>query len=275
VIEKANLAPRLSLAYKVGKFAQFSFAAGRFYQNPEKEYLYLNTSLDFEEADHAILNYQIIKNGKTFRSEVFYKKYSNLVLEQVSFFDPNPYRFPTGTLSNGGNGFARGIDLFFRDQTSLKNGDYWITYSFLDTERKFRNYNEMAMPHFATRHNLSLVYKQFLTKISTNLGITFTHTSGRPVYDVNEDFKSVEYTRAFQNLSLMASHVKQVGNNFIVFYATLDNVLGRKNSFGYRYSADGKERYEVKPLMYRTFFFGVSWTLGKLNGRSREADLDF
>ncbi len=275
VIEKSNLAPRLSLAYKVGKFAQFSFAAGRFYQNPEKEYLYLNTSLDFEEADHAILNYQIIKNGKTFRSEVFYKKYSNLILEQVSFFDPNPYRFPTGTLSNGGKGFARGIDLFFRDQTSLKNGDYWITYSFLDTERKFRNYNEMAMPHFATRHNLSLVYKQFLTKISTNLGITFTHTSGRPVYDVNEDFKSVEYTRAFQNLSLMASHVKQVGNNFIVFYATLDNVLGRKNSFGYRYSADGKERYEVKPLMYRTFFFGVSWTLGKLNGRSREADLDF
>ena len=275
VISQSNLAPRLSLAYKVGKYAQFSFAAGRFYQNPEKEYLYLDKSLDFELADHAILNYQIIRNGKTFRTEAFYKQYNQLVTEQVGYFDPNPYRFPTGLLSNSGNGYARGFDLFFRDQTSLKNGDFWITYSFLDTQRKFRNYPQQAVPHFATKHNLSLVYKQFITPLSTNLGITFTHTSGRPVYDFSEDFQQVEYTKAFQNLSFMASHVKQVGNNFIVFYATLDNALGRKNVFGYRYSADGTQRYPVKPLMYRTFFFGVSWTIGQLNGRSREAELDF
>lgn len=275
LLGKFNAAPRLSLAYKTGKYAQFSFAAGRFYQNPEKEYLYLDQTLDFEQADHAILNYQIIKNGRTFRTEFFRKNYNNLISETTDFFDPNPYRFPSGKLDNSGKGYAQGFDMFFRDQTSLKNGDFWVTYSFLDTKRKFKNYSIEAVPHFATKHNLSLVYKQFLTKIQTNLGVTFTHTSGRPVYEFNEDFKDVEYTKAYQNLSLMASHVKQIKNNFIVFYATLDNVLGRKNAFGYRYSADGSQRYEVKPLMYRTVFFGVSWTIGQLNGRSREADLNF
>lgn len=275
VIQKSNLAPRLSLAYKAGKYAQFSFAAGRFYQNPEKEYLYLDRSLDFENADHAILNYQIIKNGKTFRTELFYKKYNSLVSEDAGYFDPNPYRFPTGNLDNSGYGYARGFDLFFRDESSIENGDFWVTYSFLDTKRKFRNYTVEAVPHFATKHNFSLVYKQFINAITTNVGATFTHTSGRPIYDFNDDFRASEQTKAYQNLSLMASHVRQFGNNFLVFYATLDNVLGRKNIFGYRYSADGRERFEVKPLMYRTIFFGLSWTLGELNGRSREAELDF
>ena len=176
---------------------------------------------------------------------------------------------------NSGSGYAQGFDVFFRDQKSLKNGDFWLTYSYLDTERQFRNYTEAAVPHFATKHNFSAIYKQFLTPISTNVGVTFTHTSGRPVYTLGEDFKEVEQTKAFQNLSLSASHVKFIGNSFLVFYATLDNVLGRDNMFGYRFSPDVKERYAVRPPINRTFFFGVNWTFGQLNGRSREADLNF
>jgi hypothetical protein len=61
----------------------------------------------------------------------------------------------------------------------------------------------------------------------------------------------------------------------LVFYAIVDNVLGRNNVFGFRFSADGTKRYEVNPPMKRMIFFGVSWTFGKLNGRSKEADLNF
>jgi hypothetical protein len=270
-----NLAPRVSLAYKAGKYAQFSLAAGRFYQNPDKEYLYVNKNLGYENADHAILNYQVKKNERTFRTEVFYKKYTKLVSETSTYFDPNPYRFPTGLTSNSGSGYAQGFDVFFRDQKSIPTGDFWITYSYLDTKRMYRNYPMEVTPYFATKHNFSAIYKQFINKISTNVGVTFTHTSGRPVYTFGDNFQNVEITKAFQNISLSASHVKQIGNQFIVFYATLDNVLGRKNIFGYRYSPDGKERYAVRPPINRTFFFGVSWTFGQLNGRSREADLDF
>ncbi len=275
VISRSNIAPRFSLAYKAGKYAQFSLASGRFYQNPEKEYLYLDKNLNFEIADHLILNYQIIKNLRTFRIESFYKKYNSLIAEQTVQYDPNPYRFPTGSLSNTGKGFARGFDVFFRDQKSIPNGDFWFTYSFLDTKRMFKNYKEMVTPYFASKHNLSLVYKQFFTPISTNIGVTFSHTSGRPIYVYGDNFKNTPYTKAFENLSLMASHVKMIKNQFVVFYATLDNVLGRKNIYGYRYSNDGKERFEVRPPMYRTFFFGINWAIGELNGRSKEADLDF
>jgi len=39
ILNKANIAPRLSLAYKLGKGTQASLAYGIFYQNPERRYL--------------------------------------------------------------------------------------------------------------------------------------------------------------------------------------------------------------------------------------------
>lgn len=274
VIDKANIAPRLSLAYKTGQYSQVSLAAGQFYQTPEKNYLYLNQNLDFELANHLILNYQIIKNDRTFRVEGFKKTYKDLVREYTTYYDPNPYRFPTGKTDNSGFGYAQGFDVFFRDKKSVKNGDFWVTYSFLDTERLFKNYQKEATPTFASKHNFSVVYKQFLTKINTNVGVTFSHTSGRPNYDFATTSFAPTYTKPYENLSLSASYIKVVKGNFMVFYASLDNVLGRKNVFGYRYSADGKQRFEVIPPMYRTFFFGISMNLSKQLAKPKEANLD-
>lgn len=275
VLDRYNVAPRISLAQKTGQYSQVSLAAGRFYQTPEKNYLYLNQNLNFELADHLILNYQRIKNERTFRIEAFAKKYNHLVVEKTPFFDPNPYRFPTGTLDNSGKGYANGFDVFFRDKKSIKNADLWITYSFLDTERKFRNYQTQVMPMFASKHNFSMVYKQFLPELGLNLGATYTVTSGRPIYAYGDDFKNPEMTPSFQNLSFTGSYIRQVKNQFLVFYMAVDNVLGRKNVFGYRYSADGKQRFEVRPAVYRTFFVGVSWSIGKLDRKPKEATLDF
>ncbi|MEZ4903700.1 MAG: TonB-dependent receptor [Spirosomataceae bacterium] len=274
VIDKANIAPRVSLAYKTGQYSQISLAAGQFYQTPEKNYLYLNQNLDYELANHLILNYQIIKNNRTFRIETFKKDYKSLVLEKTAFYDPNPYRFPTGLTNNNGKGYAQGFDVFFRDKKSVKNGDFWLTYSYLDTKRLFRNYSIEAMPTFASKHNWSVVYKQFLTKLSTSIGITYTHTSARPLYAyTTTDFKP-EYTKSFENLSLVASYITSIKGNFAVFYMSLDNVLGRKNVFGYRYSTDGKQRFEVVPPVYRSLFFGVSINLSSGLNKPKEANLD-
>jgi hypothetical protein len=275
LLHKNNLAPRLSLAYKLNQYAQVSLAAGSFYQNPEKEYLYQNKKLDFEKAKHIIANYQIIKNKRTFRTEVFYKKYSSLIKEHNVTFDPNPYRFPVGKFSNQGHGHAQGFDLFFRDQKTIKSGEYWLTYSYLDTEREFKNYPKSIQPAFASKHNLSVVYKQFISKISTNLGVTFSHTAGRPIYRPADTFNSIEYSKAFQNLSLMASKIRQKNGRFTVFYLIADNLANRKNIFAYRYTADGSSRTAVTAPINRMFFAGTSITIGRLNGRSKEADLDF
>ena len=80
--------------------------------------------------------------------------------------------------------------------------------------------------------------------------------------------------KPYQNVSLSASYIKVIKGNFVVFYASLDNVFARKNVFGYRYSADGKQRFEVTPPVYRTFFLGISMNLSKQLGKPKEADLE-
>lgn len=274
-VKAANLAPRLSLAYKLSQFSQLSLAAGSFYQNPDKEYLYINKNLDFEKATHYIFNYQVIKNKRTLRTELFYKNYSQLVKEQVSQYDPNPYRFPTGQTANNGQGYAQGFDMFFRDQKSIKNGEYWLSYSYLDTERDFKNSTKSIVPYFASKHNLSIVYKQFIPSLTTNVGLTFSHTSGRPIYKPGDSFDNVEYSKAFQNLSFMGSKIIQKNGKFTVLYLIVDNILNRQNIFGYRYTPDGSSRQAVKAPINQLIMAGTAITIGKLNGRSKEADLDF
>jgi hypothetical protein len=274
VIDKTNVSPRVSLAYKTGQFSQVSLATGQFYQTPEKNYLYLNKNLDYELANHLILNYQIIKNDRTFRIEAFDKVYKNLVREYQPSFNPNPFRFPTGRTDNGGYGYASGFDIFFRDKKSLKNGDFWVTYSYLNTERLFQNYPVEAMPTFATNHNFSVVYKQFFPKIMTNVGLTYTYTSGRPFYDAATPQFLSDRTKSFNNLSLAASYIRSIKGNFFVFFLTIDNVLATKNEFGYRYSSDGKMRFPVIPALYRTLFFGVSFNISKKASIPKEGKLD-
>lgn len=274
VIDKANVAPRISLAWKTGKYSQFSFAAGQFYQTPEKNYLYLNRNLGYELADHYILNYQISKNDRTFRAEVFDKEYKNLVREYQPYFDPNPYRFPTGPTDNAGYGNARGFDVFFRDKKSIKAGDYWVTYSYLKTDRIFQNYPVKATPTFSSAHNVSVVYKQFIPKITCNVGVTYTYTSGRPYFDAATPEFLGDRTKDFHNVSLAASHIRAVKGSFVVFFASVDNLFARKNEFGFRYSSDGLSRFPVIPVAYRTAFFGVSIMISRHAEVPKEGKLD-
>ena len=275
ILDKYNASPRFSLAYKTSQYSQVSFATGQFYQTPEKNYLYTNRNLDFELANHFILNYQLSKNDRTFRVEAFDKEYKNLVREYQAAFDPNPYRFPTGQTDNAGHGHAYGFDLFFRDKKTVRLGDFWVTYSYLNTKRLFQNYPVEAMPTFSTTHNFSVVYKQFIPKISSNVGVTYTYTSGRPYFDAaNPEFLG-DRTRSFQNVSIAASHIRNIKGSWLVFFMSLDNVLGRHNEFGFRYSSDGLTRFPVIPVAYRTFFFGVSVNISRHAEVPKEGKLDF
>jgi hypothetical protein len=127
IISKANIAPRLSLAYKTGANAQVSLAYGIFYQKPENTQLLYTTALGYTKATHYIANYQKTSNDRIFRVEGFYKKYEDLVKTYPDY-------------NNSGTGFAKGVELFLRDKKTFKNLDYWISYSYLDTKRDYLNY---------------------------------------------------------------------------------------------------------------------------------------
>ncbi len=135
LFKEVTFSPRMSLAYKTSSKSQVSLAYGDFYQNPENNILKFEQDLKAQKATHYIMNYQFNSDGKIFRAEAFYKDYKNLIKYNTEFASFN------SEYNNQGIAYAKGIDLLWRDNKSLKNMDYWISYSFLDSERDYLNYN--------------------------------------------------------------------------------------------------------------------------------------
>jgi len=260
-----TLAPRLSASVKTSKYSQASVAGGLFYQSPDKQYLLQGYRPGQQLAVHYIANYMYTKNDRTLRLEAYYKDYQQLIREYVSAYDPNAYRFVYGGVDNSGHGYARGLELFWRDKKTVKNLDYWVTYSYINTKRLYKNFTEEATPDFIADHNLSLVGKYWFEKLNTMVSGTYSYASGKPFYNPSSDKFLGDKTPSFHNVSLQAAHLRSIGKWFAVFYIGVDNVLNRKNIFGYRYSADGQNRYPVQPALYRTIFAGVNISLTKFD----------
>lgn len=264
--EGFNVAPRFSIAYKTGQYSQISAAGGKFYQTPDYRYYFYNKALQYENATHAVLNYQIIKNKRTLRVESYYKNYDNLVKEypnKEGYFDTDTQRFPNGKADNSGYGFAQGVDVFFRDSKTVKNGDLWVNYSYCDSKRLFGNYLTEAQPTFVSNHNLNVVYKQYIAKPMMTISGTYSYTSGRPYYNPNNQNFLTERTPDVHNTSVWINYLTNIKGNFMVIYLSVDNILGTKNVYNYRYSEDGKTRTEITPPTNRTIMIGTYITISK------------
>ena len=226
-LNRTNLAPRLTAAWKLNENSQFSMAYGWFYQNPTDDYLIYTNQLDYERADHYTLSFQSSHNSRTLRAEIYYKDYRNLTKQLPgAIYLPENY-------NNSGSGFARGLDLFWRDKKSIKSGDYWISYSFLDTRRDYRNYPETAIPTFASKHNLAIVYKHWFGKIRSYAGVNYKYSSPRVYNDPNSSEFNGEHTLAYQTLDVSWSFLYKPN---IIIYGAVTNVPGFKQEFGRRYS---------------------------------------
>ncbi|MEM0994896.1 MAG: TonB-dependent receptor [Bacteroidota bacterium] len=259
LLNQSNIAPRFSIAYQLQAGAQISLAAGQFYQTPDNELMRRTTDLDFERADHYILNYQIQKNKRTFRAEAYYKDYKDLVQ-----FD----RIGAQESSNAGSGYAKGIDVFYRDQQSIKYGDFWISYAYLDTERDYRDFPYAATPHFASKHNFSAVYKHWIAKMNSVLGVTYSYGSPRPYYNPNHDNFHADRTPSFHDLSVNWSYLTNICGQFSILHLSASNILGLQNTFSYQYSqqpnATGQyDRIAVQPANNSFFFVGLFISIGK------------
>jgi len=255
---QSSVDPRLSLAYKPGKRGQFSFAYGKFRQTARNQYVRYNNQLDPEKAEHFILNYQVVTDRKTFRIETYYKKYDQL----IKFENGDPT-----LLTNSGNGYAKGIELFWRDSKTIRNVDYWVSYSFLNTKRDYLNFPSSATPSFASAHNFSVVYKHFVSAIKSQLGFTYSYGSGRPYYNPNKPASefNTDKTRSYQDLSANVAYLPK-GN--LIIYLSCTNLLGRDNIFGYQYSentdANGMHASKaIRQAAPRFLFVGVFLTITK------------
>ncbi len=252
-----TVSPRVSLAYKVSENGQFSFAYGDFYQSPSNTYLRYNEDLNSEKAAHYIFNYQHITDGRIFRAETYYKKYDDLIKYNTQ------YVIPTSNLSNAGDGFASGLDLFWRDSKTFKKLDYWLSYSFLETERNYKNYPTTAKPRFGAKHNLSVVSKYWVEKWRSQLGLSYSFASGRSYTNPNTGGFLTEKTKTYNNLSFNWAYLISQQK---ILYFSVNNILGFKNINGYQYSdipdVNGDfGRRALTPAADQFFFIGFFWTI--------------
>ena len=266
VINKVNLAPRLSLAYKVGEGASVSAAYGKFYQKPENNQLFYTRNLGYTEATHYIVNYQRLTNDRIFRVEAYYKKYHDLVKTV-----PLTYQF--ASYNNSGYGYARGAELFFRDKKTFKNLDYWLSYSYLDTKRDYLNYPRALQPNFAANNTLSVVVKRMILKWKTGISATYSFASGRPYYNLKYNAGNNSYdledegkTKAYNTLGLSAYYVPSIGKlnakTNTVLFASVTNVLGYNLVYNYNYSFNGLFREPITPPAKRFYFIGAFFSWG-------------
>ncbi|MFZ6053516.1 TonB-dependent receptor [Halocola ammonii] len=255
--EEVTLAPRFSMAWKVNEHGQFSLAGGSFYQNQEDEYRTQLNSLEAARADHYMINYLHTSNGRTFRAELFHKNYDQLLTFSQS---------PEGQLENlsaAGAGYAQGFDLFWRDSRTVKNTDYWITYSFIESEREYRDFEEAVQPSFSPKHNFSVVVKHWIEKLNSQLGAGWSWNDGLPYDNPNLPGEMESKSKAYSSFNLNWSYLPKPN---LIIHLACSNVFGRENVFGYRYADQPGEggQFASMPIDQtadRFFFLGVFLTL--------------
>ncbi|RZJ74793.1 MAG: TonB-dependent receptor [Flavobacterium sp.] len=257
IIGEPTIEPRAALAYKMSDKGQFSVAYGDFYQTPGQNFLKYSNDFDLEKTSHYILNYMYNAEGKTFRAEAYYKDYRHLVQ-----YDTNLPAY-NSQFANGGRGFAKGLDLFWRDNKSIKNTEYWISYSYIDSEREYRNYPAMVTPSYIATHNFSIVGKYWIESLRSQAGITHTFNSGRPYNNPNNPEFMNSMTKSYNNLSLSWAYL--ISQQKILFIS-VSNVTGSDNVFGYSYAnspgIDGQfARQAITQPAARFFFVGFFWSI--------------
>lgn len=257
---RLSLDPRLSAAYKTGEFSQVSVAFGRFRQLATNPILLSDQEASQEKAVHLIANYQWVKEGQTFRIEGYEKRYEDLT-RFANIYDPSTYAY-------NGSGHARGVDLFWRDSKTIKNLDYWISYSYLQTERNYRDFPGTFTPAFASAHNFSVVTKKFIDQIKSQVGLTYSFASPRAYNDLNSEQFMAGRTPSYHDLSFNISYLY---SNQVIIHAMVNNVLGINNIFGYEYASEPGENgvYASRAITQpakRFIFLGVFITLSKNKG---------
>ena len=266
-----NFSPRFAMAYRISKEWTSSLAYGTFFQNPESRFFTENYQPNYQRADHYIFQVQRAADGRSLRLETYYKKYQDLIKTTTDFYRPI-------ALNNNGSGYAKGVELFWRDKKSLKNIDYWVSYSYLDSKRDYLNYTESLFPNFAAKHTLSVVAKKFVTNWKTGFNISYNYNSGRPYYNFvtengNTVLKNQGFVKDYQAVNFSLNYLPNLGKKdaraFTVLVLSINNVLGTKNEFGYNFSSNGMKSRAIVPPTNTFVFIGAFISFG--TDRTQEA----
>lgn len=254
--EKA-LSPRAAMAFAAGKNTTLSLAWGHFFQTAQSDFLKYNRDIKMQKSEHFILGLQSGSLAtRLFRTEAYFKEYSELITGEYNDFGEF---MPVG---NGGNGYAKGIDFFYRDKTLIENLDFWVSYSYIDSERKFLDYHKKVTPEFIAPHTFSLVAKQFVSPIRSQVGLTWMWNSGRPYHIPGDDNFMAHTSPNYSDVGANISYLTSLFGQFTIVHLSVSNVLGRENILGYRRvslsgNSENASLITIKPDVKQFIFLGI------------------
>ncbi|MFT6186704.1 MAG: hypothetical protein ACJAZC_000290 [Cryomorphaceae bacterium] len=246
-----RIEPRLAAAYQPYENGTISIATGRFSQPQASSNRVMAPGIDPSTADHFQLSFQHANQKRTLRAEAYYKVYNDFAtLEDEG-------------IQAAGDGFARGFDLFYRERSLIKNADFWLTYSYVDSKRRFNLFETQVRPSYAPKHNFSAVMKYWISDLKSQVGGTFSWNSGHPYDSPNRAGEMESLSPNYASLALNWSYLYRPN---LIIHAAVSNAAGRDNVFGYRYAnePDSNGFYESEPIRQAAPFFafiGVFWTL--------------
>jgi hypothetical protein len=250
-LKKTNLAPRVYLAYRLKRESTLSVAAGDYFQLPATDYLKRTDKLDFASVRKITASYGYVEKENKFQFDVYYKKYRHLATySQERLVD------------NSGNGYGCGADVFWKNQ--FKALEYWATYSFNHIRKKYMGFAEAVTPPQVSKHSFNLTLKYWVAPLKSLLAANSYLASGMRYYD---NAMKPGMTPLHSRLDLSWSYLPV---QWIVIHGGCQNVLGRKNIYGYEYSKIRPDlRKAITAADDRFVFIGVFITLSRSKTANR------
>jgi signal peptidase I len=261
VIKDYNIAPRFYASYKFKGNHILSFTAGTYYQNPANDYLILNKDLDFTKSDNVTLSYAYAKKQSKLQIDTYYKLYGDLITykEGEMYYE---------NIGNNGYGYAYGVDFFWKGYVKML--EYWVSYSYIDSKRKYQAYVNERMPDMISNNLLKFDLKYWYNPIRTMISVGYYIDSGSYGEVKIYGEKVIMKTPYRNSLTLNLSYLPF--NNMVIHLAC-QNILGFNNIYGYTGSSFSEKYKPITALSKQFFYLGVFLTLSPSKNKNQLENL--
>ncbi|MGH1364948.1 MAG: TonB-dependent receptor [Calditrichia bacterium] len=224
--------PRASAFYRKTNWI-YKLSVGRYSQLPQSRYYAAISDVNLlkpERSTHLMLDAEYEDPTRKLYAGMYYKRYSDLVLNQGDSF------------SSTGDGEAIGADLRINIKTRLlsKRIQYSFTTSLLSIKKRFRQYQtRVAAPTDVPMSNY-FFFKYYFTG-NTHLGFIHYQSVGRPYSTSDEQLQNrrLPWSHSTSIYGLIKNNVSDWD---LYTYISLSNIFGVKNIYGYSFSEDYTSR---------------------------------
>lgn len=263
--------PRVNVRIAVGRARAIRYATGIYHQAPAPSYydsIRGATHLLPMRAVHHVIGYEAGREaeGLYLRVEGYTKRYRDLPLEQDAL----------GYTSEG-FGWARGIDLFSQWRSS--RFDIRGVASGLSARRRWTpsdQRNRYEIPEGTWRPDFEIPWSaSLIATVPVGSGVAVSGSwraaAGRPhtpivgAIQTGDRLAPVfgpinsERLPRYERLDAAVSWLVPAGAGAVIFFASIDNMLGRLNFFEYRYTPDYSSRQPVVPTSRRSIYVGATF----------------